>query len=81
MARPAPTHPDDLPAVEEIEATAGPRETTVYDDRGVLTVLPTRYWATYDRRGDPSRQLLRAAYEGLEQEGRIEDASAWLSAE
>jgi hypothetical protein len=81
MARPAPTHPDDLPAVEEIEAAAGPRETTVYDDHGVLTTIPTRYWAAYDRRGDPRRQLLRAAYEGLEREGQIEDADAWLSAE
>lgn len=42
MARPAPTHPEDLPAIEKIEATAGPRETTVYNDRGVLTVIPTR---------------------------------------
>jgi len=81
MARAPPTDPDDLPAVEEIEAVAGPQETTVYDDRGVMTVLPTRWWAEYDRRGDPRRQLLRAAYEGLEREGQIEDADAWLSAE
>mgnify|MGYP006968423336 CR=1 FL=1 len=58
-----------------------PRVPTVYADRGVLTPMPTRYRAAYDRRGDPRRQLLRAAYEGLEREGEIEDANAWLSAE
>lgn len=78
MSRPAPTHPNDLPAVEEIEAVTGPRETTVYDDQGVMTVLPTRWWAEYDRRGDPRQQLLRVTYEGLEQEGQIEDAGDWI---
>jgi len=78
MARPAPTAPADLPDVEEIEATAGPETTTVYDDQGVLTEIPTRWWAIYDRRGDPREELLRILYEDLEARGHIEDADQWM---
>jgi len=75
MSRPAPTTPAEVPDPEEIEATAGPRETALFDAQGRLTTLPTIWWAKWDRQySDPRQALVASFYERLEERGCIDSA-------
>lgn len=63
MSRAPPTDASDVPSADEITATVGPDQAVVFDAEGHLTTLPARWWALYDRRGDPAEQLVRVMLE------------------
>lgn len=55
MSRAPPTHPSEVPDPDEITAIVGPDEGVVFDSEGHLTTIPARWWALYDRNGDPGK--------------------------
>jgi len=49
-----------IPDPADIEASVGPREATVFGPDGELTTIPSRWWAAFDRRGDPAEELVES---------------------
>lgn len=68
MSRAPPTDPSDVPSADEITATVGPDQAVVFDGDGHLTTLPARWWAIYDRRGDPAEEIVRVMLEKIERD-------------
>lgn len=68
MSRAPPRDANDVPDPAEIEATVGPDEAVLFDSEGHLTTIPARWWAIYDRRGDPAEEIVRAMLEDLDRD-------------
>lgn len=55
-------------SADDVEATVGPRQAVVFGPDGRLTTIPARWWAAFDRHGDPAEELITAIRERAEQE-------------
>jgi hypothetical protein len=60
--------PPAIPDPDDLEASVGPRETIVFDQHGELTTIPSRWWAAFDRHGDPAEELVDSIRERASRE-------------